>query len=157
MGGSMTVVGSRVTASEGSTGPTSDAPSWEGVPAVLWGPNEDTRLLLRGLLRLHRCTVVHEVASLGELLALPPQPAPTILVVDAETDDAEWDRDLPAAIAQHPELRALVVLPAGGGFSESRARAAGASNVVARPFAIRDFVRAVEATVQRPPPSAPAP
>jgi hypothetical protein len=125
------------------------------VPTVLLGQNEDTRLLLRGLLRLHRYPVLHEVGTVDELGALPSLPAPTVLVVDVESVLTGWERDLPTVLARHPELRALVLLPPEGAAFEPRARAAGATNVVVRPFAIRDFVRAVAAAAETPSSSPP--
>jgi len=145
----MTALGSWVASAEGALGrPTTDGPAAAGVRAVLWGQNEDTRLLLRGLLRLHRCSVLHEVATLADLVALPSVPEPSVLVVDAESEAQGWERDLPTALKAHPELRGLVILPPAGGSLESRARAAGAVTVVVRPFAIRDFVLAVSAAAQ---------
>ncbi len=125
---------------------TSDGTRLNRIPAVLWGSNEDTRLLLRGLLRLHQCPNVYEVANLDDLEALPPLFAPTVLIVDAENPEGPWDRDLAAALAARPELRGLVVLPRDSAPLESRARAAGAAEVIRRPFAIQDFAQAVATT-----------
>jgi CheY-like chemotaxis protein len=111
--------------------------------AVLWAENVDTRLLLRGLLRLHRHPVVHEVASLEELVRLPPSADPTILVVAVESEDDGWERRLTETLKRHPELRPVVILPRESAGLEPRALAAGARAVVVRPFAIRDFVRAL--------------
>ena len=113
-------------------------------PAVLWGVNEDTRLLLRGLLQLYRCPSVHEVSNLDELEALPSLSAPTVLVFDAESP--EWESDLASALSARPELRGLVILPRDATTLESRARAAGASEIIYRPFAVHDFALAVAAT-----------
>lgn len=118
----------------------------DGISAVVWGPNEDTRLLLRGLLRLYHCPVVHEVEELEQLDALPSLAGPTVLVADTEGRPPEWESELAATVRVRPELRALVVLARGGTASEARARAAGASGVLVRPFSIPDFARAVEAT-----------
>jgi len=113
------------------------------VEAVLWGENVDTRLLLRGLLRLHRHPVVHEAASLEELLRLPASEDPKILVVAVEPEDGGWERDLTAALKLHPELHPVVILPRESAALGPRALAAGARVVVVRPFAIREFVDAL--------------
>lgn len=154
----MTILGSSLASPEDSLSrPSPEPPSSGGVPAVLLGQNEDTRLLLRGLLRLHRYPVLHEVGTVDELVALPSLPAPTVLVVDVESVWEGWDRELPSALILHPELRVLVLLPPESAALEPRARAAGATRVVVRPFAIRDFVRAVAATARGPFPSSPRP
>jgi DNA-binding NarL/FixJ family response regulator len=113
------------------------------VETVLWGKDVDTRLLLRGLLRLHRHPVVHEAASLEELIRLPASEDPKILVVAVESGDDRWERDLTTAVKRHPELRPVVILPRESAALEPRALAAGARAVIVRPFAIRDFVRAL--------------
>jgi hypothetical protein len=142
---------SELSSSDGAHARTSGGSAGAGVSTVLWGTNEDTRLLLRGLLRLHRCPVLHEVGTWEELTTIPSLPGPTVLIVDAESETAAWEERLPEALAAHPELRALVILPAAGQALESRARTAGAATVVLRPFAIRDFVRAVGTAAEAPP------
>lgn len=154
----MTILGSSLASPEDSLSrPSPEPPSSGGVSAVLLGQNEDTRLLLRGLLRLHRYPVLHEVGTVDELVALPSLPAPTVLVVDVESIWTGWDRELPAALVVHPELRVLVLLPPESAALEPRARAAGAAGVVVRPFAIRDFVRAVATAARGPLPPSPRP
>ena len=111
----------------------------------MWGANEDARLLLRGLLRLHHCPVVHEVTDRDGLAGLPSLPGPTVLVVDSEGQPPEWEPEVGAVMRAQPELRVLVVLGRGAGSLESRMRAAGVAGVIVRPFAIPDFVRAVSA------------
>ena len=114
------------------------------IPADLWGRNEDTRLLLRGLLRLNRYPVVHEAATLDDLHGMPAASGPRLLVVDAETEDGPGWEDIGAALREHPELRAIVILPRGARSSEAMARAAGARALLSRPFAIRDLVTALQ-------------
>jgi DNA-binding NarL/FixJ family response regulator len=114
------------------------------VPAILWGRDEDTRLLLRGLLRLNRYPIVHEAATLDELAGLPVATEPRLLVFDAETETDTWCADLTAALRDHPELRAVVILPRDPRATEERARDAGARAVLSRPFAIRDLVTALD-------------
>lgn len=121
-----------------ATGPSSRG------PAIVCGSNEETRLLLHGLLRLHRHPVAHEAARLSELDPLPPTASPTLLVFDAETENGDWADDLAQVLRRHPELRAVVVLPRNPGQAEEKARAAGARATLRRPFAIREFVSALE-------------
>ncbi len=127
--------------SDGSSG----ARPPNGGSAVLCGRNEETRLLLRGLLRLHRYRVLQEASTPGELDARPPTTDPVALVLDAESEVAPWDAQLAEALQRRPEFRGVVILPRGAPPSCSdRARAAGARSVVARPFAIRDLIDALD-------------
>jgi AmiR/NasT family two-component response regulator len=125
---------------------SSDGPRLHRIPTVLWGSNEDTRLLLRGLLKIHHCPSVEEIANLDDLEALPSLTSPTVLIVDVDNPEEPWDRDLALALEARPELRGLVILPRGSSGLESRARAAGACEVIFRPFAIQDFASAVAST-----------
>jgi len=118
-------------------------PRPDGIPAVLWSPNEDTRLLLRGLLGLLRCPIVGEASTRAELESLDGLPHSTLLVVDATDEVPDWPKDLAAVLKNHLELRALVLVSRPGEDAEARARAAGAAEVVVRPFATEEFVHAV--------------
>ena len=121
------------------------------VPAVLLGGSEDTRLLLRGLLRLHRHRVLLEVQAPEGIERLPASPEPKILILDAGAKaDCTWAEDLSSVLKSRPDLRALVILPTSDPTLETRAREAGARGVLVRPFAIHDFVEAVDAVVAEP-------
>ncbi len=148
------MLGSRQQSSEGSLASrgTARRPN-VGSAVIVCGRNEDTRLLLRGLLRLHRYRVVHEATTPDDLDGLPSVPGPVVMVVDAESEVAPWDAQLAATLGGHPELRAVVILPREATRSAERAKAAGASAVVGRPFAIHDLIDAVDRTAAeaRPP------
>ena len=116
-------------------------------PAVIWGENDETRLLLRGLLRLHRHPVVQEVASVDELERLPSTSGPCILLYDAPAGDGPWATELASVLERHPELRAIVILPPGTPVGEVDAHRVGARAVLPRPFAIQEFARALERTI----------
>jgi FixJ family two-component response regulator len=121
------------------------------VPAVLLGGNEDTRLLLRGLLRLHRHRVLLEASAADGIDRLPRSNELKILVLDAGSErDSKWAEDLSALLRNRTDLRAVVILPSPDVALESRARNAGARAVLVRPFAIRDFVDAVESAGRDP-------
>lgn len=125
-----------------------------GAPAVVLGGSEDTRLLLRGLLRLHRHRVLLESPTRDALDRLPPSPEVKILVFDVGAEKADaWANELSSLLRARSDLRALVILPGSDPGVETRARQAGARAVLVRPFAIRDFVEAVD-SVGTPPPSA---
>ena len=138
------MLGSRRSSESSPTGVGAAARGGGVTSAVVCGKNEETRLLLRGLLRLHRFRVVHEVGSVDDLDRLGTAGEPTVLIFDAESEVGAWDRELTRALGAHPALRAVVILPRGSSTSEAKARAAGASAVVARPFAIRELVEGVE-------------
>ena len=115
------------------------------VPVVLLGGSEDTRLLLRGLLRLHRHRVLLETATREGIDHLPASTEPKILILDAGPDSSKgWAEELSLVLQARPDLRALVILSSPDPALDSRARQAGAKAVLVRPFAIRDFIQAVE-------------
>jgi DNA-binding NarL/FixJ family response regulator len=132
-----------MTASPEMAPPQTVSPS--AAPAVILGGSEDTRLLLRGLLRLHRHRVLLETPSPEGLEGLPASPEPKVLILDAgpKTDNS-WAELLASVLERRADFRALVILPASDPALESRARAAGAQAVLVRPFAIREFVEAVD-------------
>jgi hypothetical protein len=125
-----------------------------GAPSVVLGGSEDTRLLLRGLLRLHRHRVLLEAPTREGMALVPVSPELKILVWDAGSDTSEeWAEELAAALRGRSDLRALVILPSADPAMETRARQAGAGATLVRPFAIRDFIEAVDSLGS---PSAPA-
>ena len=131
--------------------PTPAPPS--GAPAIVIGGSEDTRLLLRGLLRLHRHRVLLEAPTREAVDRLPTSAEVKILVLDAGTDKTEvWTAELSSLLRSRSDLRALVILSSSDPGLETRARQAGARAVLVRPFAIRDFIEAVD-SIGAPPPS----
>ncbi len=144
----MTTIHALLTASEktggGSTAPSATPPS-PAAPAVLLGGSEDTRLLLRGILRLHRHRVLLEAPTREGIERLPPTPETKVLIWDAGSDgDDKWADDLSSTLRNRSDLRALVILPRSDPALETRARKAGAKAVLVRPFGIHDFVQAVD-------------
>ena len=118
------------------------------------GGSEDTRLLLRGLLRLHRHRVLLEAPTREAVDRLPSSTETKILVFDAGNEKGEaWANDLASLLRARSDLRALVILPASDPGLETRARQAGARAILVRPFAIRDFIEAVDSIAASPPPS----
>ena len=115
----------------------------EPVPAVLWGPDDDTRLLLRGLLRLHRYPVAYEARTIEDLEQLPTSYQPRLLLMDVPVEAGHWSAELERALRVHIDLRPVVILPAGRPAAEAEAIRAGARAVLPRPFVIQEFVRAV--------------
>ena len=118
------------------------------------GGSEDSRLLLRGLLRLHRHRVLLETPTREAVDRLPPSAETKILVLDAGSEKGEgWANDLAGLLRARSDLRALVILPSSDPALETRARQAGARAILVRPFAIRDFIEAVDSIAAPPSPS----
>ncbi|HYA55031.1 MAG TPA: hypothetical protein VEG42_05465 [Thermoplasmata archaeon] len=125
--------------------PPAPAAPPSGAPAVVLGGNDDTRLLLRGLLRLHRHRVLLESPSREAVERLPQSAEVKILVLDAGTEKGEaWADDLTQLLKGRADFQALVILPSSDPGLETRARQAGARATLVRPFAIRDFIEAVD-------------
>jgi len=136
-----------LTATEATAGPSTVPPTAPpGVPAIVLGGSEDTRLLLRGLLRLHRHRVLLEAPAGEGLDRLPPSEETKILIFDTGTAKGDtWPEDLARALRGRTDLHPLVILPTPDPALEARARQAGAKSILVRPFAIRDFIQAVDA------------
>jgi len=101
--------------------------------------------LLRGLLRLHRHPVLLEARAPDEIGRLPISPETKVLILDAGTDGGPtWSETLSGVLRTRADLKALVILPTSDPALETRAREAGARAVLVRPFAIRDFIEAVD-------------
>ena len=122
----------------GLAGSRTDVP----VPTVLWVPDEDLRLLLRGILTLQRHPVVLELTT-AEALRRWEAPRVALLFVDAVSGADRWREELPEMLRVRPELRAVVLLPRDHEALRSQAESLGARATLARPFAVRDVVAAI--------------
>jgi AmiR/NasT family two-component response regulator len=68
-----------------------------------------------------------------------------ILVLDTGTEKGEtWAEMLASVLRSRSDIHALVILPSSDPGLETRARQAGARATLVRPFAIRDFIEAVD-------------
>jgi DNA-binding NarL/FixJ family response regulator len=118
-------------------------------PAVLWVPDDDLRLLLRGILTLQHHPVALELTSAEALHRWEPPPV-ALLIVDAASGAERWREELADALATRPELRAIVLLPRGQQNLEHEAEALGARATLARPFGIKDLVEAIHRALHGP-------
>jgi DNA-binding NarL/FixJ family response regulator len=118
------------------------APGTEPVPSVLWVPDDDVRLLLRGILTLQRHPVVLELSTADVLRRWEPPPV-ALLIVDAVSGAERWREELVDALRARPELRAIVLLPRDREGLRRDAEALGARATLVRPFAVRDLVAAI--------------
>jgi DNA-binding NarL/FixJ family response regulator len=112
------------------------------VPVVLWVPDDDVRLLLRGILTLQRHPVVLELAS-AETLRRWEAPEVALLLIDAVSGADRWRQELAEALRAQPELRPIVLLPREQEALRREAEALGARATLVRPFAVRDLVQAI--------------
>lgn len=122
--------------------------------AVVAAGDEELRVLLRGLLRLHRCRVVGEVGRAPEAMPLLATFRPDLLLVDLTLDDGAAAALVGEARAALPGLWIVLITPAGR--PPTAAVRAAASVLLARPFRILQFAEAIAPappdSVHRPPP-----
>jgi len=112
------------------------------VPAILWVPDDDVRLLLRGILTLQHHPVVLEITSAESLRRWEPV-STALFLVDAVSGAARWRDELAEALKTRPELRPIVLLPRDSEPLRREAEALGARATLVRPFAVRDLVAAI--------------
>lgn len=125
----------------GASGSTSPD---EGTPVVVLVRDDDLRLLIRGVLTLYRYPVLLEGSAPDSLRRLGPLERPTVLILDAGEDDRRWREDLVSVLRERPELRALVLFPAGAEASRAEAERLGARVTLVRPVVLRELVRAIK-------------
>jgi DNA-binding NarL/FixJ family response regulator len=120
------------------------------IPAVLWVPDDDVRLLLRVILTLQRFPIALELSSAEALRRWEPPPL-VLFVVDAVSGADRWREELAEALRIRPELRTVVLLPRDREALRREAEALGARATLVRPFAVREFVAAVREALRGPP------
>jgi len=119
------------------------------------GGSEETRLLLRGLVRLHHHRVVFEgpnPASLGEL---PAEPSTLVVLVDADLEAAEWSAAIAGALRESPSRRGVLIAPSRSARIEQRAKELGFASVLRRPFAVHELVEVLTTPPEATPPRVP--
>jgi len=126
-------------------GRTAAALNRTSVATVIIGGTEETRLLLRGLVRLHQHRVLSEKASADDLEMADPEDPAQVLILVADGEGDEWPHELATARARQPGLLPLLIVPERTPDLIARARRMGVRGVLNRPFAIRDLVSSVEA------------
>lgn len=118
--------------------------------AIVVAGDEEIRVLLRGLLRLHRFRILGEATGEPAALELVRAHRPKLLLTDVRLNEGTVTELVPAARKVVPEIRAVVVAPPG---PEGRAgHDARPDALLQRPFRVRDFAEAVGAG---PPPGPP--
>ncbi|HZY91279.1 MAG TPA: response regulator [Thermoplasmata archaeon] len=113
---------------------------------MIVGGTEETRLLLRGLLRLYRHRVVGEGPTFAALSSAPdPQTSPTVALVDIDLDDADAVHSIAKARQSYPGIRVLLLTPTRTPAVEARAKQAGIDALIRRPFAVHELMEALGA------------
>ncbi|MCI4316992.1 MAG: response regulator [Thermoplasmata archaeon] len=110
--------------------------------AVVVAGDQETRVLLRGLLRLHHYRVLGEAEGSTQALELVRSHHPAVLLADVNLAEGSFTSLLEASRRADPRLRVILVAPA----SRPHTATAGgphADAVLFRPFRIRQFAEAL--------------
>jgi DNA-binding NarL/FixJ family response regulator len=110
--------------------------------AVIGGTTE-SRLVIRGLLRLHRHRVVYEGASFPGLAEVAEKAGPKILILDGRLD-AETEPLLRQLVQQRPNLHVVLVTSQPAGAAGPKGRELGIAAVLPRPFTVSEFSRTID-------------
>ncbi|HTP54153.1 MAG TPA: hypothetical protein VML94_04200 [Thermoplasmata archaeon] len=113
--------------------------------------DEETRVLLRGLLRLHHFRVDGEAEGASQALSLLKTHRPELLLADVNLAEGSPASLVADARAVLPKLRVILVAPASRPPPVMGVSGQGPDVVLLRPFRIRQFAEAIH------PPGAPAP
>ncbi|MCI4325748.1 MAG: hypothetical protein L3K00_07735 [Thermoplasmata archaeon] len=118
--------------------------------ALVAAGDEETRVLLRGLLRLHHIRVVGEAEGAHQAIELIRQTSPTVVVSDVNLVDGTYTDLLEAARGSNPPPRVILVVPG----SRPHAASDGLLRpdvILQRPFRIRQFAEALGVAVAESP------
>ena len=110
---------------------------------MIVGGSDETRMLLRGLLRLHRHRVLYEGSRADSLARLPEAAGGAVLVLDVNIAEEPWASAISQSLTARPDLRAVLLTPIRGGRVEEDARRLGIHTLLRRPFAVHELIEAV--------------
>jgi DNA-binding NarL/FixJ family response regulator len=111
--------------------------------AVVVAGDEETRVLLRGLLRLHHFRVDGEAEGATQGLELIREHHPSLLVADVNLAEGSSTSLVTESRRVAPEMRVVLVAPASRPPSPPSAADHGPDVVLLRPFRIRQFAEAL--------------
>ena len=111
--------------------------------AVVAAGDEETRVLLRGLLRLHHFRVDGEAEGATQCLELIREHHPTLLVADVNLAEGSSSTLVGEARRAAPQLRVILVAPASRPPTVTPDRNKAPDVVLLRPFRIRQFAEAL--------------
>lgn len=109
---------------------------------AVYSGNDEIRLLLRGLLKLHHFSVVREGSLPASLVDLPKERTP-VVVLDADLDEVGWSEAIQLLRSQRPELRMVLLTATRSPRIGNQAKAIGIDAVVQRPFPVHALLEAV--------------
>jgi DNA-binding NarL/FixJ family response regulator len=115
----------------------------QGSTAVVIAGDEEIRVLLRGLLRLHHFRVLGEAENEDEGIALIRTHTPKLVVADTNLAAGTVGSLFEGARRIVPQIRAVLVAPGRG---DDAGPPPKADAVLQRPFRVRDFAAAVGAS-----------
>jgi DNA-binding NarL/FixJ family response regulator len=111
--------------------------------AVVVAGDEETRVLLRGLLRLHHFRVEGEAEGAGQALELLRDHRPSLLLADVNLAEGSPAALVGDARTLLPTLRIVLVAPASRPPPLMAAGTRGPDVVLLRPFRIRQLAEAL--------------
>jgi len=120
--------------------------SGDGGPAsnaIVAAGDEETRVLLRGLLRLHHFRVDGEAEGLSHAIELVGLHHPALLVVDASLAEGSVGPLIGQARSIVPTIRVILVAPASRPPNLPPDPAQHPDALLLRPFRIRQFAEAL--------------
>lgn len=127
-------------------GPEGTEPAKAGpATAIVVAGDEETRVLLRGLLRLHRFQVLGEAEGARAGIHLVHAHRPRIVVADAVLTEGSFGELVAESRAAVPGIRVILVTPG----SRTLPGTSGPTEpdvVLTRPFRIRQFAEALSGT-----------
>jgi len=115
--------------------------------------DEETRVLLRGLLRLHHFRVDGEAEGVTQAIELVTVHRPSLLVVDASLAEGTVGPLIGQARKVVPELRVILVAPASRPPTPAADEVQRPDALLLRPFRIRQFAEALQPSGPAAPPS----
>lgn len=122
----------------------STAPRMDGPSAIVVAGDEETRVLLRGLLRLHHYRVIGEAEGSTEGTELLRTHPPSVMVVDAALAEGSFPVLIREARLLRPEMRVVLVTPTPVRPGDGTPRGAdGPDATVTRPFRLAEFLGAL--------------
>jgi DNA-binding NtrC family response regulator len=111
--------------------------------AIVVAGDEETRVLLRGLLRLHHFRVDGEAEGVTQATEMIRVHRPTLLVVDSALSEGSAAALVGQARSLVPGLRVILVAPASRPPALPSDPAQRPDTVLLRPFRIRQFAEAL--------------
>jgi DNA-binding response OmpR family regulator len=110
---------------------------------VIAGGSDETRLLLRGLVRLHHHRVVAEGYGPETIAQLPQGIESPVFLLDADLENPKWLEQIGSIAGRHAHSLVILLTSDGSASFEARVRTLGVDRLVRRPFAVHDLVEAI--------------